>query len=676
MCGIAGLINAGEHDGLKLVRAMTSIVRHRGPDDEGAVVFGGGDDPPHIYGGSDTPASCFDAGYAYSPPRLAANAADRVRIAFGHRRLSIVDITPAGHQPMCSEDRRHWIVFNGEVYNHIELRRELEARGHRFVSHCDTEVILAAYKEWGSQCLDRFNGMFAFLLYDRSAKILFAARDRFGVKPLYYWISPQGLIAFASEVKQFTVVPGWRPSVNGQRAYDFVNWSLLDHTDETLFAGVHQLRNGEMLELGLDDALRFASRDGAKLPARAWYALKPRPFAGTLQDAAREFRDLFRDSIRLRLRADVPVGSCLSGGLDSSSIVCEVSRMLGAHANRAEQKTFSACAKIRRFDERDFVDEVVRATGVSAHYVYPEPDQLFANLDTLTWHQDEPFGSTSIYAQWHVFALAAASGVKVMLDGQGADEQLAGYHSYFAPRLARLFRSLQWWSLAAEVRACAKLHGYSPAWAAKQLANELLPEVLRQPLRRLAGKPSSAPPWLDMKALNAEPRDPYVAAGQSKNLSVQEVSLAQLTRTNLQMLLHWEDRNSMAHSIESRVPFLDYRLVEFVLGLPEAFKISNGMTKCVMREAMRGVLPERIRTRVDKLGFVTPEQIWLREGNPGAFRNAMKKAVAASAGILRPQVLEMIEHMIAGRIPFDFRVWRMISLGAWLEKFDIGRRAA
>jgi asparagine synthase (glutamine-hydrolysing) len=509
------------------------------------------------------------------------------------------------------------------------------------------------------------------VLLDRSRKTLFAARDRFGIKPLYYWISPDGLVAFGSEIKQFTVLPGWNARVNGQRTYDFLNWAVSDHTDETMFAGVFQLRGGEAMELDLSGHQPPSVMRGGRLPTYRWYDLKPRPFSGSFEDAGVEFRRLLTDSVRLRLRADVPVGSCLSGGLDSSSIVCVMNGLLRERDANELQKTFSACSDVKRFDEREYIDEVVRYTGTDARYVYPQVDDLFALLDDITWHQDEPFGSTSIFAQWHVFRLAAETRVKVMLDGQGADEQLAGYHNYFAPHLGRLFRRLRWNALFREVRAASRLHGYPASWGLKQALNNVLPEILRQPLRRLAGKPGVGVSWVDLARLGAAPRDPFLDAGAAKSETVQEMSRSQLAATALPMLLHWEDRDSMAHSVEARVPFLDYRLVEFVLGLPDDYKIGGGLTKRVLREGMRGILPERVRSRVDKLGFVTPEEIWMREQSPDLFRRALRETVDAAVGVVKPDALALLDDTIAGKRPFDFLIWRLISFGRWVRRYNV-----
>jgi len=667
MCGIGALLDPRGSLRPESLQAMQATVRYRGPDDEGLVLFRGHEAAPCAFGGPDTVPAAYSSGLPYAPAREAPAAGAFLGLA--HRRLSILDLSAAGHQPMCTADRDVWITYNGEIYNYVELREELKALGHAFASQSDTEVILAAYRAWGKDCLSRFNGMFAFVLFDRARRRLFAARDRFGVKPLYYWMSPGGMIALASEIKQFTVLPGWQARVHGQRAYDFLNWGLLDHTEETLFAGVYQLRGGEALEL---DLTAGAHATNGRLPVFRWYELKPEPFSGSLAEAGAKLRGLLTDSVRLRLRADVPVGTCLSGGLDSSSIACVMNGLLREQDAQAQQKTFSACATVKRFDERDYIDEVVRHTGTDAHYVYPGLDGLFPRLDDITRHQDEPFGSTSIYAQWSVFALAAQNRVKVMLDGQGADEQLAGYHNYFAPRFGGMLRSLNWTTLCREMLETRRLHGYPLSWGIKQALNNVLPELLRQPLRRLAGKPGgTAPAWLSMGKLGAVPRDPFLEAGSARAESVRAMSLSQLAATSLPMLLHWEDRDSMAHSIEARVPFLDYRLVEFTLGLPEEYKIADGMTKRVLREGMRGVLPERVRERVDKLGFVTPEEVWVREQGPELFRQALHGAVDASAGIIGDSCLDLLERTIAGKQAFNFVLWRMVSFGAWMRVFSL-----
>lgn len=668
MCGITGLLTSTSIAPAHLV-SMNDAVRHRGPDDEGYVLFSG--DGFRCLAGADTPMESMVATIPWVPcGRIEGVSPVTTHLALAHRRLSIVDLSPLGHQPMCDPTGRYWITYNGEIYNHLELRKQLEVLGHRFLSHSDTEVILAAYSEWGEKCLHHFNGMWAFALYDRERDVLFMARDRFGVKPLYYWVTPDKQLAFASEIKQFVDLPGWRAQINGQRAYDFLAWGSIDHTDETLFSKVYQLRPGHSASIKVRDWPNGQLADG-RLPTTAWYQLTARDFAGSFEEAAAEFRRLLTDSVALRLRAEVPVGSCLSGGLDSSSIVCLMNEILRQQDAQSLQKTFSACSDVARFDERTWIDDVVRKTGVEAHFVYPSLDRLFEESAQITWHQDEPFGSTSIFAQWHVFQLAAENGVKVMLDGQGADEHLAGYHNFFSPRLTTLFRSLRWLSLLREVSAMQRLHGYSPMTAAKYLANGLLPNSVRDLIRRSQGMTHSAPEWLDTEVLSCRPVNPFSLFDEMKTASVQGCSRIQLTSATLQMLLHWEDRNSMAHSIESRVPFLDYRLVEFVLGLPDEYKIANGVTKKVLRAGMSGALPDSVRNRMDKIGFVTAEEVWIRERAPEEFRNRLDAAINVAGGVLRPSARKVLEQMISGSRPFDFLVWRMINFGEWIQKFDV-----
>lgn len=650
MCGIAALYEPSAPSWLPTVtRAMTRLVRHRGPDGEGFAFY----DPAtrRLLGDSsdETPAAARSAPL---PPGAWA-------LGLGHRRLSILDLSAAGHQPMADAAEDVWITFNGEIYNYRELRTELIALGHRFASDSDTEVIVAAWREWSEPCLARFIGMFAFVLFDRRTARLFAARDRFGIKPLYFWKTPGDGLAFASEIKQFTAHPQWRARLDGQRAYDFLNWGLTDHSAATLFAGVHQLRGGECIAASLDKL--------SDATPRPWYQLKAESFSCDFAAAAERFRVLLDDAVHLHLRADVPVGSCLSGGLDSSSLVCTMQAQLTGSS--AQQNTFSAYSEVARFDERQFIADVVQATGVRAHHTIPAPAAMLRELDALAWHQDEPFGSTSIYAQWCVFRQAREQGVLVMLDGQGADEALGGYHGYFGPRLAGLLRRGNWINCWREAAAMRALHGQSKGDQVRLLLNSLLTPQVADRLRRLAGRTVRAPDFLDLTKLGAEARSPHDHSVDLRE-PVRSLSIAQLTSLNLPMLLHWEDRDSMAHGVEARVPFLDHRLVEFCLGLPEEHKLADGWTKRVLREGMRGRLPESVRLRRDKLGFATAEEVWMQQ-QPDVFLRLVDEAISASGGILTPAARTKAERMLTGQEPFRFYVWRVISFGAWLRRFDV-----
>lgn len=664
MCGIAALVACdGERPLAASIARMANAIRHRGPDGEGFAFIREGERSARFFGGPETPDDCYRAPLAYAPDRW-TDMMPAARVALGHRRLSILDLSPAGHQPMSTPDGRFVLIFNGELYNYVELRAELERQAVRFTSHSDTEVVLAAYRTWGAECLPRFNGMFAFVVVDVADRRIFVARDRFGVKPLYYWFSPDGLVAFASEIKAFTVLPGWTARLNHARGNEFLAHGISDHTGETLFAGVHQLRGGECAEVGFDEIARG-------LPLRTWY--EPRldePYRGTFEEAAAECRELFIDAVRLRLRADVPVGTGLSGGIDSSSIVCVTHALLVESDGAASHNSFSACSHDERFDERPFIAQVTRKVPVTSHFTFPDVHRLFGELACLVRHQDEPFLSTSVYAEWCVFGLVQETGVKVTLDGHGSDELLAGYHSFLGPHLAALLRGGAILRLSNELRALRTRFGYSPFYLLQLAANMLLPEPVRQPVKRLAGKHAAHPDWIAADHLNDGGADGLVRYG-AKTTSVNAFSRSQLFHVSLPMQLHWVDRDSMAHGVESRAPFLDYRLVELLLRLPAEYKLSEGVTKRVFRRAMSGILPDAIRDRRDKMGFVTPESAWITREAPEMFRAAARRAVDQARGILAPAYLRAADAIIDTKQPVDELLWKGISFGQWMEAFDV-----
>ncbi|HEY4831991.1 MAG TPA: asparagine synthase C-terminal domain-containing protein, partial [Waddliaceae bacterium] len=374
-----------------------------------------------------------------------------------------------------------------------------------------------------------------------------------------------------------------------------------------------------------------------------------------------------KDAIKLRCRADVPIGSCLSGGLDSSSIVCLAHAILKEQKSTHPQMTFSACSHYPQFDEKEYIQQVIDQTKVLSHITYPELDNLFDKLDTIIWHQDEPFGSTSIFAQWEVFNLVKQQSVKVMLDGQGADEQLAGYSGFHSARFYDLANNFRFITLWKELRKTRQLHNIS--FPIKLLLYQMLPQLLKQPLRKALKKSTIGASWLDNNILNASVRDPSRFSVPVKG-ALSQLSYAQITRTSIPMLLHFEDRDSMAHSVEARTPFLDYRLVEFVQSLPSDYKLSEGMTKRVLRQGLRGTLPEGIRNRISKLGFATPEELWVRN-NPQQFQDLIKESVKFSQGILNQRAIQICNDMILGRRPYTFFVWRLIAFGRWMKRFSV-----
>jgi asparagine synthase (glutamine-hydrolysing) len=626
MCGIFGSV------GYTPDQARIDVVAHRGPDGRGWQVFESASGP----------------------------------VALGHRRLAIIDMTEAGLQPMFDATQRYSLVFNGEIYNYIELREELRAEGCVFTSASDSEVLLVALIKWGPATLKRLRGMFAFLFWDSRDQKLFAARDRFGIKPLYLTESSGG-VAFASEIKQLLDLPGVERRMNIPRAHDFLASGMTDHTSETLFIGVVQVRGGECVTVD-------ASGSRPVVTVRRWYTNTVSDLRLTEREAVERFRELLVDAVRIHLRADVTVGSCLSGGLDSSSIVCLMSQKLGG---TAAINTVSACYAEKSVDEKPYMDQVVAASHSRPHFVYPRADDVFTKASEITWHQDEPFGSTSIIAQWCVFEAARRAGVKVMLDGQGADEQLAGYHPAFRYYTAGLARRGQLVQLARTIGERRQWHGTPVGSQLAHLLVALLPPNA-SPWLRGRHRAFMEHDWLGTDLLREHGNPAGALASASRSMALPPVTdLRSLCMTltyasNLQMLLHWEDRNSMAHAVEARVPFLDHPLVEFSLALGNDHKIVGGDTKRVLRQAMAGVLPESVRQRRDKLGFATPEQIWFR----GPLRETVQAGIEATLrrypDLFNAEgVRTLADDMLSGRRNLDFTLWRIISLGIWGQRFSV-----
>jgi asparagine synthase (glutamine-hydrolysing) len=593
-----------------------------------------------------------------------------IEVELAHWRLSILDLSSRSDQPLAYRGGRYHVIFNGEIYNYRELRAELREAGYEFRSDGDTEVIPAAYDHWGKECLAHFRGMFAFCLWDREKGTLFAARDRFGIKPLYYFLSDRG-VAFASEIKQFTGLHDFRAKANLTRVTEFLAYGAQDHSEETMWDGVRQLRGGQCVTL---DTAEWQPTRG--LPVRRWYELKPaEPFDGTFEEASEKYREIFSETVSLHLRSDVPVGSCLSGGMDSSAIVCAISGLLKGEGRGEIQNTFSCCFEDPDCDERPFMRAVEEYTGARAHHVFPKAEDALAALETMIWHQDEPVNNATVFSQFTLFQSVKAAGVKVMLDGQGGDEQLASYPQFFGPHLLGMLARGRFAGALHETRRFRELHGWTLADTAKSLLFWFGPAWLAGARRRLA-PPERQRPWLAWDALETRGttlgppwgRQP----GEAAPVTTEWLSRMMLTVTTLPMLLHWEDRNSMAHSIEARVPFLDHRLIEFTLSLPDEFKTKDGITKRILKSAMRATMPAKVIDRTDKKGFATPEERWLRADVQGKFRTLLLDAARENPGVLSPTGVETeFDLFIQGRKPFSNVFWRMITFGIWARKFGV-----
>jgi asparagine synthase (glutamine-hydrolysing) len=644
MCGILGIVSFNKEIGSEELIKASAIIKHRGPDDEGFLTLNE-IGLPVVWAGQGT-ADNTQQYWKY--PYLETNTTFKLGLA--HRRLSIVDLSPHGHQPMLYKDAGLAITFNGEVYNYIEIREELQNLGHNFATSSDTEVILHAWAEWGEACLHKFNGMFAFLLVDYSRKKLFAVRDRFGVKPLYYYSNGEKIV-FASEIKQIRAIKGFRPSLNENISRDFLANGYVDHTTETFDTQINQVPPGHFISVNID-----SFQPDHKIIQ--WYQLQPQQWEGGWDKAVNHFRELLTDAVKLRLRADVSIGSCLSGGLDSSSIVCIASELLKANGEFEGQETVTACFEDARYDEWKYAEMVVKKSGAHPHRVFTSFDDLTKEFDAFLWYQDEPTGSTSMFSQWTVFKKAHEEGLKVMIDGQGADEQLAGYTGNDIPLYAGLLGKGKYGALLHEIRQYRKQKGAFPIsfilgaiQASGSGLNVLLPASWKlgnaQKLSWLHNDLAMQLPAKDLKS----------------------GLLRQIHQTPLPGLLRYEDRNSMAWSIESRTPFMDYRLFEFTLGLPEEYVYKNGITKRVLREAMQPVLPPEVSNRKDKMGFVTPEEVWLKGEGRVWFNDWVNYTCNNAPSFVDGNKLKAeIENIIAGKQPFSFLPWRVSVFGNWVNK--------
>jgi len=668
MCGLSGFV-AGKGRLLKgvILADMTRIINHRGPDDEGFILCSPNQNVITA-GGETTPPEVWKTRTDFYPEYNIKEAGNQFfKVAFGHKRLSILDLSPSGHQPMSYRNGRYWIVFNGEIYNYQEIRIKLESLGHEFKTNSDTETILAAYSEWGEGCLEKLAGMWAFAIFDVEMNEIFLARDRYGIKPMYYYFSPEEDFYFASEIKQFTVLNGWQSKMNPQRAYDQLVYSFTDHTDETMFKGVFQLPGGTCFKSSLS---LIAHDFTGRINLKRWYSLKRDQFQGTFNEAVSSFRTLFDRAVIEHLHADVTVGTALSGGLDSSSIVCEVNRILTANGTEALQKTFSSCSTDERFNEKKWMDIVINHTKVDAHYIFPGLSEALNITSNILWHHDEPYQSQSAYLGYDVFKLASSNGVKVLLNGQGADEYLGGYGQFTVSRYANMVKHLRLQALFADVKKLQGINQTSKSSLLLKIFNHLMPPVIKQGFRSINSSYDEVKKIIDINRLNIKPVHPFDSIPVSYS-SVPEISEHLTFFSTLPKYLHWEDRNSMAHSVEARVPFLDHRLVEFAYNLPEDFLEKDGINKRVMRAAMKDLIPDKIMNRKDKMGFSTPEELWVKHENPKIFRDKISEAISVTDGIIKPGALNYFDNVISGKLPFDYTYWRLILFGEWVQLFRV-----
>ncbi|HVP14444.1 MAG TPA: asparagine synthase (glutamine-hydrolyzing) [Terriglobales bacterium] len=653
MCGIAGVWDREGRADLGRLHLMSGLLRHRGPDDEGIVLI----DPSGAslcLGGADTPRDVFASRLPFAPGARAGDARGSARFPIGllHRRLSILDLSPSGHGPMCDSTGRLWITYNGEIYNFVELRRELEALGDVFTGTSDTEVILTAYRRWGRDCLARFNGMFAFALWDGFRGELFCARDRFGVKPFsYQWDGRR--FAFASEPEALALTQPGRVVPRLEAIRDFVALDWVDHDAHTFFQGLMSLPGAHLLIVG-EGGLRI----------ERWWSLEPRATSGSAAERTRAFAELFTDAVRLRLRADVEVGSCLSGGIDSSAVVTTAARLVP----RPVRAFTCAYDEGPEFDEREWVRATVEASGARSDVTVPDGRDFWPVFDRLAARQSEPTAGPGLYSQWKVMELAHANGLKVLLDGQGGDETLAGYFRYLPARLRDLVARgdlAGFLRLVGPVRARLGLpttlgHAFEP-W---------LPPPLVASLRRRFGEGKDL---VLAPALRRLPR-PDLPRPPRRFPSALSRALAFDTLVRqLPSLLRYEDRNSMAFSIETRLPFLDVRLVELAFSLPDTDRLEGDTTKAILRRAVADRVPASVLARRDKKGFETPIDVWLRRGSgPAELRRRLLGRGPLHEWLEPGPLAESLEAYLDGRRAIGIQAWRWLSLEAWGRRWVAG----
>ena len=569
MCGIAGQISSTGPVSASVIKAMTDAIVHRGPDGEGC----------HI----------------------------EETFGFGHRRLSIVDLSNAGHQPMVYIDR-YVITYNGEVYNHGELRVELENAGYSFSGHSDTEVILAAYDYWGAECLKRFNGMWAFVIYDRLKKTFFISRDRFGVKPLYYY-RDGNVFVFASEMKAILVHPAVVKRINYDSLDKYLSQGPQESLEDTVFEGIFKFPKASFAIVSADEAM-------STFQTQEFWSVQPNescePYSpGKAAEYASQYYDLLEDAVRIRLKADVKVGSALSGGLDSSSIVYLVNQILKAEGKNELQETFSSVFKTRETkycDESYYINKVIDQLKVKANLGSVDESEIPDIHRRIIKSYESPPDNTCV-AGTIVFRVVKSTDVKVTLDGQGADEQLAGYLGYLNTYLT----SLRYLDFLKEARYVLRI---PRAW------KHVVAAFVMLNFRILFGE------YRLVRTLK------WFGFDYEPNLNRR---LKDDFDTALVNLLHYSDRVSMAYSIESRAPFMDYRLVEFLCSIPACYKIHNGWTKYIARLAFNGKLPDEICWRQDKMGWPSPEDYWFRSSG---LRSWFIDTVASSRIVkrLRPKL--------------------------------------
>lgn len=674
MCGIAGLIfDELQPDGAAWLTAMAAAMHHRGPDDGGVALYGlGGDPEVHL------------RLKGHGPENSEQRSSVPLQVGLAARRLAIIDRSDAGHQPMSHGKGQPCIVFNGVICNHRALRDELAAGGMTFRGTSDTEVLLAAYRRWGVDCVSRLAGMWAFAVYDPAAGRLVLCRDRWGIKPLYV-ARHAGGFAFASEIGALLTLPGFVRMANEPMLRDFLALGLTDHTSRTMFEGVWAVPPGCRIIFELRPTQgRTAGRIETNWPDAERLSASPEsPDLGP-----GDLRRALETAVEEHLVADVPIGSCLSGGLDSSTIVALAHRVAereSAAAGCWSWHTITASLPGSAVDERRYAETMLQAyPRLVGHFVEPTARGMLDQLSRLVRRQEQPFGSPSIYLQWEVMRAAREAGVVVLLDGQGGDELLGGYEGMAPSFLADLLRRGRFGRFLREWSAARKAGGFSAGRLALHTAGNYFPVSLRDSVRLVRARRGH--PWLARELFESDP-SPDVAEGLGLQFAVRFApeetpgpgpfarnSWRLLLRESLPALLRYEDRNSMAHSIEARVPMLDHRVADVAMRLPAEAKIRGGVLKAVLRESVADIVPARVRERRDKIGFAAPTVEWMRGGLSEWWRSALGSASFRGRGCASEKgVAELVRRFDRGDDAAALPIWRLAVVEEWARTFMDGK---
>jgi asparagine synthase (glutamine-hydrolysing) len=582
---------------------MSDAISHRGPDGEGFLAINTHLGQIFELAGPKTPVVL--------PPL--AGFGSNADVYLAHRRLSIIDLSAAGHQPMPNKQKNVWIMFNGEIYNYKSLKNEL--REYEFKSNTDTEVLLYAYEKWGMDCLKRFNGMWAFVIYDARKNILFGARDRFGVKPLYF-TSNSRFFAFNSEIKGLLAKHDVSRQINMDASSAYLRLGKDSFGGGTFFSEVSELEPAHYFIYDLEKKAITIKRYYDLAYCDQWETFSEEKAVEYIE----ETKERVLHAVDLRLNADVTVGSCLSGGIDSSAIVCSINRLLKDQSYNSigpKQGVVTACYENSPIDESKWAHIVADSVSADWHRVFPKGEDLLADLDDLIYSQDVPFGSTSIYAQYRVMKAARDAGITVMLDGQGGDEIFTGYTPYYYTYYSEA-KSNQDFNLLKEEQQYIKNTSLGNIDIKREMYKKELKAFIKKCL------PGAAQNVLRKLLYRHEPKY-YVsftgkAYKQYAHFTLNQMLYTLMSFTSLPTLLKYEDRNSMRFSIESRTPFADdIDLIEYIFSIPGAYKIHHGWSKYLLRRSMSEFVPEQIINRTDKIGFATPEYEWLGTIKPHIF---------------------------------------------------------